>query len=73
MTSLVLSGETKNNLLDKKNYRRNDRFITSGFLPGWSPDGSDERVLVSDVKVIPMRTSWQPVFFVEPSNKPDSR
>jgi len=35
-------------------------------------DGSDERVLVSDVKVIPMRTSWQPVFFAESSNKPDS-
>ena len=35
-------------------------------------DGSDERVLVSDVKVIPMRTSWQPVFSVESSNKPDS-
>ncbi|MCP4262353.1 MAG: hypothetical protein GY774_33360 [Planctomycetes bacterium] len=34
-------------------------------------DGSDERVLVSDVKVIPMRTSWQPVFSVE-SNKQDS-
>jgi len=36
-------------------------------------DGLDERVLVSDVKVIPMRTSWQPVFSVESSNKPDSR
>ena len=36
-------------------------------------DGSDELVLVSGVKVIPMRTSWQPVFFVEPSNQPDSR
>jgi hypothetical protein len=36
-------------------------------------DGSDERVLVSDVKVIPMRTSWQPVFFVKSSNKPDPR
>jgi len=35
-------------------------------------DGSDERVLVSDVKVIPMRTSWQPVFSVESSNKTDS-
>lgn len=35
-------------------------------------DGSDERVLVSDVKVIPMRTSWQPVSSVESSNKPDS-
>ncbi len=35
-------------------------------------DGSDERVLVSDVKVIPMRTSWQPVFSVESSNKPDT-
>ncbi len=35
-------------------------------------DGSDERVLVSDVKVIPMRTSWQPVFSVGSSNKPDS-
>jgi len=34
-------------------------------------DGSDERVLVSDVKVIPMRTSWQPVFSVESSNKTD--
>jgi len=34
-------------------------------------DGSDERVLVSDVKVIPMRTSWQPVFSVVSSNKPD--
>jgi TolB protein len=34
-------------------------------------DGSDERVLVSDVKVIPMRTSWQPVFSAESSNKPD--
>ena len=31
-----------------------------------------KRVLVSDVKVIPMRTSWQLVFFVESSNKPDS-
>jgi TolB protein len=36
-------------------------------------DGSDERVLVSDVKVIPMRTSWQPVFSVESSNKPASK
>jgi hypothetical protein len=35
-------------------------------------DGSDERVLVSDVKAIPMRISRQPVFFVESSNKPDS-
>ena len=34
-------------------------------------DGSDQRVLVSDVKVIPMRTSWQPVFSVESSNKTD--
>ena len=31
-------------------------------------DGSDQRVLVSDLKVIPMRTSWQPVFPVESSN-----
>jgi len=36
-------------------------------------DGSDQRVLVSDVKVIPMRTSWQPVFSVESYNKPDLR
>ncbi|MGB2864452.1 MAG: hypothetical protein WBC05_14080 [Sedimentisphaerales bacterium] len=35
-------------------------------------DGSDQRVLVSDVRVIPMRTSWQPVFSVESSNKTDS-
>jgi TolB protein len=34
-------------------------------------DGSDERVLVSNLRVIPMRTSWQPVFSVESSNKPD--
>ena len=34
-------------------------------------DGSDQRALVSDVKVIPMRTSWQPVFSVESSNQTD--
>ena len=35
-------------------------------------DGSDERVLVSDVKVIPMRTSWQPLLSVESSNRTDA-
>jgi len=34
-------------------------------------DGSDESLLVSDLKVIPMRTSWQPVFSVDSSNKPN--
>ena len=35
-------------------------------------DGSDQHVLVSNLRVIPMRTSWQPVFSVESSNKTDS-
>jgi len=45
-----------------------------GFGQIWvmNADGSYQRVLVSDVRVIPMRTSWQPVFSVEPSNKTDS-
>ena len=35
-------------------------------------DGSDQHVLVSNLRVIPMRTSWQPVFSVESSNKTNS-
>jgi TolB protein len=35
-------------------------------------DGSDQHVLVSNLSVIPMRTSWQPVFSVEASKKTDS-
>lgn len=35
-------------------------------------DGSDQHVLVSNLRVIPMRTSWQTVFSVQSSNKTDS-
>jgi len=59
------SPDGKKILFDTQRRRRPEIWVMNS-------DGSDERVLVSDVKVIPMRTSWQPVFPVESFNKPDS-
>ncbi|MHC4751769.1 MAG: hypothetical protein ACYTFW_18075 [Planctomycetota bacterium] len=56
------SPDGKQILFDTQRRRRPEIWVMNS-------DGSDERVLVSDVKVIPMRTSWQPVFSVETSNK----
>ena len=59
------SPDGKKILFDTQRRRRPEIWLMNS-------DGSDERVLVSDVKVIPMRTSWQPVFSVESSNNPNS-
>jgi TolB protein len=59
------SPDGKRILFDTQRRKRPDIWVMNA-------DGSDQRVLVSDVKVIPMRTSWQPVFSVEPSDKTDS-
>ena len=59
------SPDGKEILLDTQRRKRPEIWIMNS-------DGSDEHVLVSDVKVIPMRTSWQPVFSIESSNKPDA-
>jgi TolB protein len=59
------SPDGKKILFDTQRRRRPEIWLMNS-------DGSDERMLVSDVKVIPMRTSWQPVFSVESSNKTDS-
>ena len=58
------SPDGKRILFDTQRRRRPEIWVMNS-------DGSDERVLVSDVKVIPMRTSWQPVSSVESSRKPD--
>ena len=59
------SPDGKRILFDTNRRRRPEIWVMNA-------DGSDERVLVSDLKVIPMRTSWQPVFSVKPSNKTDA-
>ena len=59
------SPDGKKILFDTQRRRRPEIWVMNA-------DGTDERVLVSDLKVIPMRTSWQPVFSVESSNKMNS-
>ncbi len=56
------SPDGKRILFDTNRRRRPDIWVMNA-------DGSDQRVLVPGVRVIPMRTSWQPVFSVESSNK----
>ncbi|NQU22709.1 MAG: PD40 domain-containing protein [Candidatus Nealsonbacteria bacterium] len=52
------SPDGKRLLFDTQRRRRPEIWVMNA-------DGSDQRVLVSNLKVIPMRTSWQPVFPVE--------
>ena len=59
------SPDGKRILFDTNRRRRPEIWIMNA-------DGSDQRVLVSDLKVIPMRTSWQPVFSVGSSSKTDA-
>jgi Tol biopolymer transport system component len=59
------SPDGKRILFDTQRRRRPEIWVMNA-------DGSDQRALVSDLKVIPMRTSWQPVFPVESSNKTDA-
>lgn len=59
------SPDGKKILFDTQRRRRPEIWVMNA-------DGSDERVLLSDLKVIPMRTSWQPVFSVASPDKPES-
>jgi TolB protein len=59
------SPDGKRILFDTNRRRRPEIWVMNA-------DGSGQRVLLSDLKVIPMRTSWQPVFSVESSNKTDA-
>jgi len=59
------SPDGKRILFDTNRRRRPDIWVMNA-------DGSDQRVLVPGVTVIPMRTSWQPVFSVKSSSKTDA-
>ncbi|MHC5081986.1 MAG: TolB family protein [Planctomycetota bacterium] len=59
------SPDGKKILFDTQRRRRPEIWVMNA-------DGSDQRVLVSDLKVIPMRTSWQPVFSDEAFTKPEN-
>ena len=59
------SPDGKRILFDTQRRRRPEIWVMNS-------DGSDQRALVSNVRVIPMRTSWQPVFSVESTNQPDA-
>jgi len=58
------SPDGKRILFDTNRRRRPEIWVMNA-------DGSDQRVLVSNLKVVPMRTSWQPVFSDESPKKPD--
>ena len=56
------SPDGKKILFDTNRRRRPEIWVMNA-------DGSGQRVLVSGLRVIPMRTSWQPVFAAESSSK----